>query len=282
MKNKTAFIIFAHSTLHTIEDVDDMINNISQFHDNCEFMITYRRPQLVSISEFDRFLYMKFLQAKKEIQGVIEKQFVRAKIESQEINIFRNNDVFYHPEQRMCLFSKIENPLIFTGQCSIGLPVDYLKTLSNACYRLGNKSDRYYINTEYITRYISLFASWDVTLRDYFFFFYYSFLTLNHRKRRPILLRIKFRQAWNLWIGPERLKQLERILHDDRIIHLFAPNFRKYFYDVHDETVPCSQNLQNTQESTIFPMTEERIIIVELRPFPLYIDESEWKLSYRP
>lgn len=41
MKNKTAFIIFAHSTLHTIEDVDDMINNISQFHDNCEFMINH-------------------------------------------------------------------------------------------------------------------------------------------------------------------------------------------------------------------------------------------------
>jgi hypothetical protein len=41
MKSKTAFIIFAHSTTHTIEDVDDMITNISYFHDNCDFMINH-------------------------------------------------------------------------------------------------------------------------------------------------------------------------------------------------------------------------------------------------
>lgn len=41
MKTKTAFIIFAHSTIHTIEDIDDMINNISYFHDNCDFMINH-------------------------------------------------------------------------------------------------------------------------------------------------------------------------------------------------------------------------------------------------
>lgn len=41
MKNKTAFIIFAHSTVHTIDDVNDMINNISYFHDNCDFMVNH-------------------------------------------------------------------------------------------------------------------------------------------------------------------------------------------------------------------------------------------------
>jgi len=41
MKNKTAFIIFAHSTVHSKEDVDDMIENISYFHDNCDFMINH-------------------------------------------------------------------------------------------------------------------------------------------------------------------------------------------------------------------------------------------------
>jgi hypothetical protein len=41
MKSRTAFIIFAHSTIHTIEDVDDMISNISYFHDNCDFMINH-------------------------------------------------------------------------------------------------------------------------------------------------------------------------------------------------------------------------------------------------
>lgn len=41
MKTKTSFIIFAHSTTHTNEDIDDMINNISYFHDNCDFMINH-------------------------------------------------------------------------------------------------------------------------------------------------------------------------------------------------------------------------------------------------
>ena len=41
MKSKTAFIIFAHSTIHTNEDVDDMIANISYFHNNCDFMINH-------------------------------------------------------------------------------------------------------------------------------------------------------------------------------------------------------------------------------------------------
>ena len=41
MKSRTAFIIFAHSTTHTNEDVDDMIANISYFHDNCDFMINH-------------------------------------------------------------------------------------------------------------------------------------------------------------------------------------------------------------------------------------------------
>ncbi len=41
MKTKTGFIIFAHSLLQTNEDVDDMINNISYFHDNCDFFINH-------------------------------------------------------------------------------------------------------------------------------------------------------------------------------------------------------------------------------------------------
>ena len=41
MKNKTAFIIFAHSNVHGNEDIDDMIENISYFHDNCSFMVNH-------------------------------------------------------------------------------------------------------------------------------------------------------------------------------------------------------------------------------------------------
>ena len=82
-----------------------------------------------------------------------------------------------------------------------------------------------------------------------------------------IFLRVKFRQAWNYWIGPQRLEQLKQIVGDSRNI-FFLSSFRQYFDDVHG-IVPCSQNLQNTQESTTFPMTEERIIIVELREFPI-------------
>lgn len=41
MKNKTAFIIFGHSTLNTVEDIDDIIKNISYFHNNCDFMVNH-------------------------------------------------------------------------------------------------------------------------------------------------------------------------------------------------------------------------------------------------
>ena len=41
MKTKTCFIIFAHSLLHSVGDIDDIINNISYFHDNCDFMVNH-------------------------------------------------------------------------------------------------------------------------------------------------------------------------------------------------------------------------------------------------
>lgn len=41
MKTRTCFIIFAHSTIQTNEDIDDMIQNISYFHDNCDFYINH-------------------------------------------------------------------------------------------------------------------------------------------------------------------------------------------------------------------------------------------------
>ena len=41
MKTKTGFIIFAHSLSQTVEDVDDMIQNIMYFHDNCDFFINH-------------------------------------------------------------------------------------------------------------------------------------------------------------------------------------------------------------------------------------------------
>jgi len=41
MKTKTCFIIFAHSLLHSVGDIDDIINNISYFHNNCDFMVNH-------------------------------------------------------------------------------------------------------------------------------------------------------------------------------------------------------------------------------------------------
>jgi len=41
MKTKTGFIIFAHSLSQTVEDVDDIIQNIMYFHDNCDFFINH-------------------------------------------------------------------------------------------------------------------------------------------------------------------------------------------------------------------------------------------------
>lgn len=41
MDNKCAFIIFGHSNIHTVGDINDMIKNISYFHSNCDFMINH-------------------------------------------------------------------------------------------------------------------------------------------------------------------------------------------------------------------------------------------------
>lgn len=41
MKNKTCFIIFSHSVSHNIEDIDDIISNISYFNDNCDFIVNH-------------------------------------------------------------------------------------------------------------------------------------------------------------------------------------------------------------------------------------------------
>jgi len=41
--SKTCFIIFAHSTQHTIEDVDDMVDNINYFHTDSDFMILLKK-----------------------------------------------------------------------------------------------------------------------------------------------------------------------------------------------------------------------------------------------
>jgi hypothetical protein len=39
--NRCCFVIFAHSLVQTIDDLNDMIDNISYFHDNCDFIINH-------------------------------------------------------------------------------------------------------------------------------------------------------------------------------------------------------------------------------------------------
>ncbi len=41
MDNRCAFVIFAHNGVHTNEDVQDMIDNISHFHNNCDFLVNH-------------------------------------------------------------------------------------------------------------------------------------------------------------------------------------------------------------------------------------------------
>jgi len=38
---KCAFVIFGHSSLHTSDDIDDIIENINYFHDNADFMVLH-------------------------------------------------------------------------------------------------------------------------------------------------------------------------------------------------------------------------------------------------
>lgn len=39
--NRCCFIIFAHSLVQDVDDLNDMIDNISYFHDNCDFIVNH-------------------------------------------------------------------------------------------------------------------------------------------------------------------------------------------------------------------------------------------------
>ena len=43
--SRCCFIIFAHSTDHDVDDLDDMIENIEYFHDDCDFIVNH--PNIV-------------------------------------------------------------------------------------------------------------------------------------------------------------------------------------------------------------------------------------------
>ena len=41
MSNRCCFVIFGHSTDHTVDDLEDMMSNINHFHDDCDFFINH-------------------------------------------------------------------------------------------------------------------------------------------------------------------------------------------------------------------------------------------------
>ena len=45
MNSRVCFIIFAHCNLQVKEDLDDMISNINQFHNNCDFLVNHPNIQ---------------------------------------------------------------------------------------------------------------------------------------------------------------------------------------------------------------------------------------------
>ena len=42
---RCCFVIFAHSTDHDVDDLEDMIENIQYFHDDCDFIVNH--PNIV-------------------------------------------------------------------------------------------------------------------------------------------------------------------------------------------------------------------------------------------
>ena len=39
--SRVCFVIFAHSTVHNVEDLEDMMDNIRYFHDDCDFIVNH-------------------------------------------------------------------------------------------------------------------------------------------------------------------------------------------------------------------------------------------------
>ena len=85
MKGKTGFVIFAHSLSHTNEDVDDMINNISYFHDNCDFFVNH--PTMVHPKIRMRHMPGALNHSNFIFGGIIE---LIKNISEEEINTFEH------------------------------------------------------------------------------------------------------------------------------------------------------------------------------------------------
>lgn len=79
MSNRCCFIIFAHSTDHTVEDLQDMIDNIQYFHKDCDFIVNHptidhpkvtvrHMPGVLDQSSFIFGAYEKILKSLTEEQ----------------------------------------------------------------------------------------------------------------------------------------------------------------------------------------------------------------------
>lgn len=75
--NRCCFIIFAHSLVQDVNDLNDMIDNISYFHDNCDFIVnhptidhpkirTRHMPGVLNHSSFIFGAYEKVLRSLSE------------------------------------------------------------------------------------------------------------------------------------------------------------------------------------------------------------------------
>lgn len=71
--NKVCFIIFAHSTVQDVDDLNDMIENINYFHKNCDFIVNHptiehpkvkvrHMPGVLNQSDFIFGAYVKILK----------------------------------------------------------------------------------------------------------------------------------------------------------------------------------------------------------------------------
>ena len=71
--NKVCFIIFAHSTIQDVDDLNDMIENINYFHKNCDFIVNHptidhpkvkvrHMPGVLNQSDFIFGAYVKILK----------------------------------------------------------------------------------------------------------------------------------------------------------------------------------------------------------------------------
>ena len=269
---------------------------------NIEFIVTLPNPIVVNIEDMTRIIYSKFIMAFYYLVKFYSERFTKCFPVLTEAFPFRCFDydpisgamVFWKSEEDRCFYD-----MAFTPQITFGVELNDLKTVCDHLVVDQQEMgilDWSYIVADVITQ--KLFEPFELppqpertdlkNLKDYFFFFLYSYLNRDQRKyRQCFILRFLFYQVKEVWIGQSGIHTLNKIITDGRDVlgrcmtsflsssptdksdksgnrqyyfqdKLVVDTFLNYFHSIHSPDYEAHQSPQRTPVSQLFPSLVQR------------------------